>query len=271
MTIWLFLNSYKNVENQFGKTRNMVQSGTMKIELETIPVWDGLRSGSECFVCDLMGEAEKYAISYYLGNSVMNPETRVKVNEHGFCPSHYQMLLSANKPQGLALMTDTYLAATQEKLKKSFNALLEAKPGRKTQTAIANFSTQLNKREEGCLICTSMQGRLIRYCFTIAYLWNQDAEFKQALAKGKGFCLHHFQKLLEVSSEALSGSSQAEFVKAITELELANLNRIGKDVWWMTQKYKSENYDASWNGCEDAHKRGVDKITGKSRVIDPLV
>jgi hypothetical protein len=242
----------------------------MKIELETIPVWDGVVSGSECFICDLMQEAEKYAISFYLGNSVMNPETRVKVNEHGFCPSHFQMLLSANKPQGIALMTDTYLSTSREKLEKNFKALLDAKPGRKTQSAIANFSNQLGAREAGCLVCTSMQGRLERYCFTIAYLWNQDPEFKKALAKGKGFCLHHYQKLLQISSEALSGSSQAEFVKALTELELANLDRIGKDVYWMTQKYKSENYEESWKGCEDAHKRGVDKITGKNRVIDPL-
>jgi hypothetical protein len=242
----------------------------MKIELETIPVWDGVVSGSECFVCDLMQEAENYAISFYLGNSVMNPESRVKVNEHGFCPSHFQMLLSANKPQGIALMTDTYLATSREKLEKNFKALLEAKPGRKTQSAIASFSNQLGKREEGCLVCTSMQGRLVRYCFTIAYLWNQDPEFKKALAKSKGFCLHHYQKLLQISSEALSGSSQSEFVKALTELELANLDRIGKDVYWMTQKYKSENYEESWKGCEDAHKRGVDKITGKNRVIDPL-
>ena len=248
----------------------MLQSLIMKIELETIPVWDGVKSGSECFVCDLMEESEKYAISFYLGNSVMNPETRVKVNEHGFCPTHYQMLLSANKPQGLALMTDTYLSTTLEKFEKSFGALLGAKPGRKLQAAIADFSSQLEKREQGCLVCTSMQDRLVRYCFTIAYLWNQDPEFKDALSKGKGFCLHHFQNVLEISPKVLSGSSHAEFVKAITELERANLDRIKQDVWWMTQKYKSENYEESWKGCEDAHRRGVNKITGKSRVIDPL-
>ncbi|WP_320129211.1 DUF6062 family protein [uncultured Sphaerochaeta sp.] len=242
----------------------------MKIELETIPVWDGVKSGSECFVCDLMKGAEQHAISFYLGNSVMNPETRVKVNEHGFCPTHAQMLLVANKPQGIALMADTYLSTTREKLEKNFKALLGAKPGRKTLNAITDFSNQLEKREEGCLVCTSMQGRLERYCFTIAYLWNQDADFKKALGESKGFCLHHFQKILEASNQALSGSVQTDFVKAITQLELANLDRIGEDVRWMTQKYKSENFDKGWNGCEDAHKRCVNKMTGESRVIDPL-
>ncbi len=48
----------------------------MKIQLETIPVWDGLNSGSECYICDLMKEAEEDALTFYLGPSVMNPETR---------------------------------------------------------------------------------------------------------------------------------------------------------------------------------------------------
>jgi len=67
-----------------------------------------------------------------------------------------------------------------------------------------------------------------------------------------------------------SASVRPEFVRALTQLELANLDRIAKDVYWMTQKYKSENMDKPWNGCEDAHKRGTNKITGRNRVIDPL-
>jgi hypothetical protein len=241
----------------------------MKIELETIPVWDGVRSNSECFLCDLIEEAQKYAISFYLGNSVMNPETRVLVNEHGFCPEHFQMLVQANKPQALSLMTDTYISTTREKLKLGFESILKAKPGRKTNLAITNLGDLMKERETGCLICSSMESRLVRYCFTIAFLWNQDPEFRRALAQSKGFCLHHYQRLLQISSEALTGSAQTEFVKALTELEMANLERISKDVWWMTQKYKSENHDESWDGCEDAHSRGVNKLVGRVRVIDP--
>ena len=59
---------------------------SVKYQLETIPVWDGISSQSECFICDLMEEAQKDSISFYLGSSVMNPETRVKVNATGFCP-----------------------------------------------------------------------------------------------------------------------------------------------------------------------------------------
>ena len=38
----------------------------------------------------------------------------------------------------------------------------------------------------------------------------------------------------------------------------------------MTQKYKSENKDKPWNGAEDAHRRAVEKVVGKARVLDPV-
>ncbi len=242
----------------------------MKIQLETIPVWDGIKSESECFICDLMAEAQRDAISFYLGSSVMNPETRVRVNEYGFCYKHSQMLVAANKSQGVALMTDTYLAKSREKFERSFNELLGAKNARLAKKAVEHFSEDLRIREAGCLICTSMQDRLVRYYYTTAYLWGEDMEFRRAMAESKGFCLHHFQGLLQQSKEALSSSVRPGFVRSLTQLELTNLDRIAKDVYWMTQKYKSENMDKPWHGCEDAHKRGMNKMTGRNRVIDPL-
>lgn len=242
----------------------------MKLELETIPVWDGVASKSECFVCDLMGEAQKDALSFYLGNSVMHPETRVKVNESGFCAKHWQLLIAANKPQGIALMTDTYLGMTRSKLEKSINSLLGAKNSRGAKKAIQAFKQGIQEREKGCLVCTSMQQRLDRYLFTTCYLWGEDTAFRQAIKEGKGFCLHHFQLLLETAPKAIGDPLCSQFVHDLTELEVLNLDRIAKDVYWMTQKYKSENMDKPWNGCEDAHKRGVDKMTGRHRVIDPV-
>ncbi|MEA4861003.1 MAG: DUF6062 family protein [Sphaerochaeta sp.] len=242
----------------------------MKIELETIPVWDGLNSKSECFICDLMGEAQKHAVSFYLGNSVMNPETRVKVNEHGFCTKHWQMLSTANKAQGVALMSDTYLATTRSKAEGAINALLGAKNPRQAKKAVLSFAEVMEKREKGCLVCTAMEERLKRYLYTTCYLWGEDPTFREALASGKGFCLHHFHLLLETASEALSSADYVAFVRSVTQTEVENLDRIAKDVSWMTQKYKSENMDKSWNGCEDAHKRGVDKMTGRHRVTDPV-
>lgn len=237
----------------------------MKYELETIPVWDGVKSGSECFLCDLMTQAEEHAVSFYLGSSVMNPETRVKVNEQGFCRAHFAKLVAAGKPQALALICDTYLARSRKLLAGPMEAIVSAKPGRKLDGAVRSFSSALESRERGCLVCDQMQGRLDRYCFTTAYLWGQDDDFRHALAESKGVCLPHLDALLVMSAQALDASHRADFCKALIDLTNRNLDRIAADVLWMTQKYKSENIDKPWNGCEDAHKRAVFKMVGQDR------
>ncbi|MCH3907358.1 MAG: DUF6062 family protein [Sphaerochaeta sp.] len=108
----------------------------MKVQLETIPVWDALKAGGECFLCDLKAESEADAVRFYLGPSVMNPETRVKVNENGFCPRHFEALIAAGKPQGLGLMAETYLEADRAAWKASLEGLLSAKAGRKLDKAV---------------------------------------------------------------------------------------------------------------------------------------
>ena len=87
--------------------------------------------------------------------------------------------------------------------------------------------------------------------------------FKDSLSKSKGFCIHHTLDLVHSAKAELSGSELLEYLQLLAKLLDDNLDRVQKDVWWMTQKYKSENKDKPWNGCEDAFKRGVDKLTGK--------
>jgi len=234
----------------------------MKIQLETIPVWDAIKTGSECYLCDLKTQAEADSVRFYLGPSVMNPETRVKVNKNGFCQHHFGKLIEAGKPQGLGLIAETYLSETRSALGKSMKNLLEAKAGRKTDKAVAIFDEALLSRTPHCLICEQIENRETRYLYTTACLFAQDPDFKQALKQSKGFCLPHYQKLLHISKEALSAEERKEFIQALTEVELSNLERLQGEVVWMTEKYKTENFDKPWNGCEDAQKRVVRKLTG---------
>jgi hypothetical protein len=167
-------------------------------------------------------------------------------------------------------MGDTYLETTRVKAGAAINGLLSASNPRQAKKAVRAFHAVMDSREKGCLVCSAMEERLQRYLYTTCYLWGEDPSFREALSQGKGFCLHHFTLLLEIGEKALSSKLYPEFVRAMAQLEVANLDRMAKDVHWMTQKYKSENADKPWHGCEDAHKRTVDTLTGRSRVIDPV-
>ncbi len=234
----------------------------MHIQLDTIPVWDAIKNGGECFLCDLKKKAEAQSVKFYLGPSVMNPETRIKVNRSWFCHDHVSQLLAGGKVQGMALMSDTYLSETRESIKKSMQGIVDAKPGRKTEKAILSFVDALKKRAPHCLICDQVKEHDVRYVYTVAYLYGHDVDFQKALRESKGFCLPHYQMLLAWSKEALEAENRKKFVADLTELEMRNLERLQGEVLWQTQKYKAENFDKPWNGCEDAQKRVVGKLSG---------
>ncbi len=233
-----------------------------KYQLETIPVWDGIQSGSECFICDLMAQAEHDSLEFFLGSSVMNPETRVKVNATGFCPEHTSKLVESGHPNSMAVLWESHLARTREELKGVFKELDSPRNLKKT---IAKLDSVLGGREEGCLICDRMRDRLDRYCFTIPYIWGEDPEFRKAFDASKGFCLHHMSHILKMSLDALDSKKQKEFAEALSALQQRNLQRTADDLLYMTEKYKSENRDKPWNGCEDAQLRAVYKEIGKGR------
>ncbi len=238
----------------------------MKEQLETIPVWDGVKSGSECFLCDLMKVAEEDSLKYYLGPAVMVPEIRVEINRTGFCPEHFNKLAAMNKAQPLALVCDTYYEESKGIYKSAFASIEKAGNARKAVKAFKELEEAISKREDGCLVCRHMEKRLERYCETIAVLFDEDPEFRKALLSSKGFCTHHTIQLFHYGEKVLKVDILAEYLRTLASLLQSNLERVQKDAWWMTQKYKSENKDKSWNGCEDAHKRAVQKITGEGRL-----
>ena len=165
---------------------------------------------------------------------------------------------------------DTYY----DENKKLFAPLMEkvrnAGNARKAEKAANELFEAAHGREKGCLICSRMEERLLRYCYTVASLWESDSDFRKALMESKGFCLHHTEALVKTAKEALSGDNLAAFIKDMISLLQTNLDRVQHDDWWMTQKYKSENKDKPWNGAEDAQKRAVYKLIGEGRVLDPV-
>lgn len=242
----------------------------MRIVLETIPVWDALKKNEECPLCALMKEAERDATRYYLSSAIMTPEVRVETNRYGFCPHHSLLLAEGGNPQSLALTMDTYYGENETYFAPHFTAIKKASSARKVQKAIEGLREASQEREKGCLICTRMNDRLYRYSFTISALFQQDPDFKKAFSESKGLCLHHALKVAEIAPDALSGDDLLAFQQALFDNLERNMKRVRQDDWWMTQKYKSENADKPWNGCEDAQKRAVKKLVGEARVLDPL-
>lgn len=239
----------------------------MKYKLETIPLWDAIEDeGAGCPFCLLMTQKEQRTLDYYLGSSVMNPETRVKVNSVGFCPDHYQAMSERSRPQALALIAHTHLEESSKGLSPILSRLSKARSRRKASSLIRELSSYLSSRESGCLVCSSMTESLQRYLFTFVHLWDTDRNFLSAIEASNGICLHHLQPLLAMALEVLDASRAVEFYEMIEKNITRWIQITSDEVHWMTQMYKSENSDKDWNGCEQAHRRAVDREVGRARV-----
>ncbi len=237
----------------------------MKYKLETIPVWDSLQESKGCLLCHLMEAAEQRYIAYYLGSSVMNPETRVRVNDTGFCPGHYQALAKAGKPNSMALIAHTHLEETERRLQADLSALAAGCREGKSGKVIERIRQTVVSRDSGCLICGSKADTLNRYAYTFCHLWYHDKEFRSLFTASKGLCLHHFPAVLAMGREALKPKERKDFYSGIAAKMLDDITVTLDDVLWMTQMYKSENRDKDWRGCEHAQMRAVDREVGRNR------
>lgn len=70
----------------------------MREHLDTMPIWEAYRAGCECPLCEIRQKNEAMYIDNFLGASVMEPDTRVEVNQKGFCPAPLRADVRGEQP-----------------------------------------------------------------------------------------------------------------------------------------------------------------------------
>ncbi len=236
----------------------------MKYQLETIPVWDAFREDSECPFCLLKNKAEQRYLDYYLGNSAMNPETRVELNKTGFCPEHFSMLLKKRSPQHLGLITHTHMQDWRSDLDKRFPSSGGRSLFSRKESAVSAYAAHVEERNRVCLICDRIEQTINRYLFTACWLWKKDEEnFRNFMAESKGFCQPHEARLLQMAEESLKASGMDAFLVEVGELQRRNFIRLEEELHRFTQMFKAENSSRDWGTAEDAHYRVIQKLSGR--------
>lgn len=254
----------------------------MKYHLDTIPVWDAYHEDKECPLCILEDNSEKSYVDSFLGGSVMEPDTRIEVNEKGFCPHHNKLLYKAQNRLGLALMTHTHTLETIEKMKKKtaqlskdvnspdktslFGSLIRKLSSKEAglDKSILELSDWLRKHRDRCIICDRINYSLNRYAYTILHLWENDEEFRKIMNKSKGFCFSHLPIILDMAVESLNSKKQATLLSDLLPLQMENMERLEKELHWFTLKFDYRNQDKSWGNSKDAVPRIIQKLTGES-------
>lgn len=251
----------------------------MKEQIYTIPVNDAFNEDCECPMCKLEDDLEEASLAFILSPSVMEPDTRVEVNEKGFCKRHFVMLYSRRENVlGVSLLLETHIQKQMsefDKIVKKASRGLETEsnmnPAKsmalgltKRPTASTRFIDSavsfLDNLDESCVICERINRIMDRYADVVLWMYFKDENFRNSIIEGKGFCFPHYKLLLHSANKYLSPKNRALFITEINTLISKNMERILADVQWFAQKFDSKNKDAPWGTGKDAVPRAIEKI-----------
>ncbi|MBQ4073939.1 MAG: hypothetical protein IJD39_01895 [Clostridia bacterium] len=245
----------------------------MHYHIDTIPVWDAVKLEGECPLCALRRRNELIDVDRFLGASVMEPDTRIRVNEKGFCARHQVLLYAQKNRLGHALMMHTHL---RETMKKMDGALKAARNAGKKSADTPALKRMMGKNEgkddlleaarrirslsDQCILCESIEENTRRYAYTLLHLYKTDSSFRRAFAASKGVCLPDMALLMEMAGEALSGSILSEFIHDLCAAVERSLEKMEGDLEGFTLKFDYRNADKPWGDSKDALERTVNKL-----------
>jgi len=255
----------------------------MRYHIDTIPVWDAMKKDGECLLCVLERKTELGEAERYLGASVMEPDIRVKVNEKGFCRRHHGMLYGMSNRLGHALMLESHMIETRQREEKIFSRLKAAgealegtgmlgrfsSKGRDAAGLVKEQATALMNMAESCLMCETIEENMNRYLHTFFHLYQNDSDFRNRFAGGKGVCLPHAGRLMEAAADELGTKELAEFIRVIIRVQTENMDRIQEDISWFIKKFDYRFEKEDWKNSKDAVERTVNKLRGWSVGKEP--
>ena len=248
----------------------------MNYHLDTIPVWDAMKLDGECLLCTLRRKMEVGEVERFLGASVMEPDTRIQVNRKGFCKHHQEMLFAGENRLGHALMLESHLAETREKLDKALKAMKQAAAGASQasiidrisgkapspQKALSGSVENLEKLTESCVVCDSINENMGRYLHTFFHLYKNESDFRKAFASCKGVCLSHAAELMRFAPQELNSKELGEFADTLARLETEAFDRLQEDLSWFIKKFDYRFAAEPWKDSRDAVERTVNKLRG---------
>lgn len=241
----------------------------MKEKLYTIPLNDAVNANEECPFCFIEREVEQDLLDFVLGSgsSYMESDVRELTDKAGFCRMHFKKMFDYGNTLGNGWILKTHYKRMNQEMEKQFAQFTPGKSGfmmrkKKADDATNTVTGWIREKEKSCYICRQFADTYERYLDTFFYLYTKDAEFKQKILSGKGFCLPHFGDLCEGADSRLSDKEKAEFYPAVFELMKKNMERLQEDVSWLVEKFDYRNKDADWKSSKDAIQRGMQKLKG---------
>ena len=247
----------------------------MRYHIDTIPVWDAVKQKGECPLCALRRRNELIDVERFLGASVMEPDTRIQVNDIGFCAHHQVLLYEQKNRLGHALMMHTHLKETIRKLQPILDEAASAgEKSAKTpalkrmlgksegKEGLQEAAKKVRAMSQSCILCDTIEENTRRYAYTLLHLYKNDPAFRKEFAASRGVCLPDMAMLLEMAEEALSGDTLRDFLKDLRDTMVQSMDKLEKDIEGFTLKFDYRNADKPWGDSRGSLERTINKLQG---------
>lgn len=197
----------------------------MKERIYSIPLTDALRDGCGCILCTIEKKLEADALEYFLGPSMMEPDGRELTNEKGFCRRHLPMLFDKGNRLGLALVLETHVKELSDKIElvKKSGFMQKGYDGQLTAKKIADTVSS-------CTLCDKLNAQMTDAAGNLAYLWEQEKDFRTMFENRGSLCPDHAATVLDVCEKEISGKNRDAFIEAIVNTQKKQLDELYDDL-----------------------------------------
>lgn len=225
----------------------------MQYHIQTAPIWDAFRTSDGCPICKLYETVQARIVKQYVGEAVMEPEFRIKVNKRGFCAHHLGMLFDGGNKLGVALQVHT----RTDHILGEIDDISGASGAKK-------LAARLNKTMDTCVICDEADEIMDRYCEAVAMMFFFEPEFPALFRSSNGFCMPHFTALLNFVGRA--GKAEKAYAAALTAKQRETLRKLNSSLERFTNRFDYRSTDKFSGATDDALKNSINALKG--RIID---
>lgn len=247
----------------------------MKEKIYTIPVNDAYGSQCTCPLCELAGNIERNSLNYYLGASLMEPDTRIATNTKGFCGHHVTMMYNKEINRlGLGLMLHTHLMDLQNDIG---TVLQKAAPANGTflkgrdrdyKKNLENLANHIDSRADSCIICEKIEYTMDRYLDVLLWMFFEEPHFRQLFETKRYHCLPHVAFLLRGAAKYLTQNQAGEFVRTLSKQQASGMNEMISDIEWFTLKFDYRNKEKPWGNSKTAIPRAISLLSDEGGTED---
>ena len=206
-------------------------------KLYTIPINETFEEADGCPFCALYKKLEKTELELILGASMMEPDVRKVTNQEGFCHTHFQKMLKAQKRLPLALMMESHVAEVRKMLAPS--ALSFKDRGEQIAESAKTLS-------ETCYVCERIEFHFAKMFSNACLLYDQDPDFRKKLQSQPFFCPEHYARFIKTAKVSMPKKRYADFVADVRAVEEGYLEALNDRVSRFCQKFDYRHAGEEW-------------------------